>query len=360
MILDGLEPREVFARFEEIAGIPHGSGNTKGISDFCVEFARERGLECFQDDAGNVIIWKDGSAGYEGSAPVMLQGHLDMVCEKDAWVDIDFEKDGLRLVLEGDTITADGTTLGGDDGIAIAYCLAILDSDEVVHPPLECVFTVDEEIGMLGAAVLDMGRLRSKRLINIDSEDEGHLLVSCAGGVTSVVHIPVSRERAPEGYEFVSLEIENLTGGHSGVEIDKGRANADKLLGRLLYEVSTRTDARVLSVSGGTKDNAIPKSAQAVLAVKDRKIFDETSEKYALILNNEYRYTDPDLAVISSDADETEKEETALDMDSTRRVIAALVSLPNGIQRMCHEPEGLVQTSLNLGILQMSGDEVSA
>ena len=193
-VLSHLEPAEVFAYFEEICAIPHGSGDTKRISDYLVRFASDHRLRCLQDEHNNVIIWKGGTAGYEEAAPVMLQGHIDMVCEKDPGCTIDFEKDGLILRETDGIVTAEGTTLGGDDGIAVAYALAILASDEIPHPPLEAVFTVDEEIGMLGAAAMDTAPLKSRIMLNIDSEDEGYLLVSCAGGVTAVCHLPLERE----------------------------------------------------------------------------------------------------------------------------------------------------------------------
>ena len=207
-VLTGLEPRAVFEWFEKICEIPHGSSDTRRISDFLADFAAQRGLKHRQDEWNNVIIWKDGTEGYEQSAPVMLQGHMDMVCEKEADCDIDFETEGLRLKLEQGVISAEGTTLGGDDGIAVAYILAILDADDIPHPPLEAVLTVDEEIGMLGAAAIDCSDLRSRILLNLDSEDEGHLLVSCAGGVTAEAHLPVCRETA-DG-EVIRLTVTGL------------------------------------------------------------------------------------------------------------------------------------------------------
>ena len=199
-VLSNIEPNEVFRFFEEICGIPHGSSDTKRISDYLVKFATDRNLRFIQDGSNNVIIFKDGTAGYENSASVMLQGHMDMVCEKDTDCDIDFEHDGLRLVFEDGVISADGTTLGGDDGIAVAFALAILDADDIPHPPLECVFTVDEEIGMLGAAAIDCSPLKSRIMLNLDSEDEGYLLVSCAGGACATCHIPVEYENAKDDH----------------------------------------------------------------------------------------------------------------------------------------------------------------
>ena len=250
-VLSNIEPYGVFRFFEEICGIPHGSSDTKKISDYLVKFATDRKLRYIQDGSNNVIIFKGGTVGYENSASVMLQGHMDMVCEKDADCDINFERDGLRLLLEDGVISADGTTLGGDDGIAVAFALAILDADDIPHPPLECVFTVDEEIGMLGAAAIDCSPLRSRIMLNLDSEDEGYLLVSCAGGACATCHIPVEYENMTGEWSVVKITVDGLTGGHSGVEIIKQRANADKQLVRLPYNIGNDVSYRLISIQGG-------------------------------------------------------------------------------------------------------------
>ena len=354
-VLEGLEPREVFRWFEEICGIPHGSSDTKRISDFLVDFAVRRGLRYRQDQWNNVIIWKDASQGYEVSAPVMIQGHMDMVCEKEADCDIDFATEGLRLQLQDGVISADGTTLGGDDGIAVAYALAILDAEDIPHPPLEAVFTVDEEIGMLGAAAMDCSDLKSRIMLNLDSEDEGHLLVSCAGGVTTEAHLPVEWDN-DEG-ELARLTVTGLQGGHSGVEIDKGRANACRILGRTLYELKEECSFRLLHVDGGLKDNAIPRKAVAELLCKagdGSRIIDHMKEVY----QKEYRQTDPDIDILWQ-SEGSRKGQRVMSDSSTDRVIAALVNLPGGIQRMSFDIPGLVQTSLNLGIMVTRDKEVS-
>ncbi|MDE5781347.1 MAG: M20/M25/M40 family metallo-hydrolase, partial [Lachnospiraceae bacterium] len=262
-VLNGLEPQAVFKYFEEISGIPHGSSDTKRISDYCVDFAKRHNLNYIQDSLNNVIIFKDGSVGYENVPPVIIQGHLDMVCEKESGVEIDFKSEGLKLALDNGVISADGTTLGGDDGIAVAYALAVIESDNIPHPPLEVVFTVDEEIGMLGAAGIDCTPLKSKRMLNIDSEEEGYLLVSCAGGVTAVCHMDCQWETR-EGIH-ADITVSGLLGGHSGVEIDKERANACKILGRILYGLKSKLSFDILNVNGGLKDNAIPREASASL-----------------------------------------------------------------------------------------------
>jgi dipeptidase D len=266
--LNDLEPNRVFYYFEEISRIPHGSGNTKQISDYCVEFAKMHQLKYMQDASNNVIIFKPGTAGYEASEPIIIQGHLDMVCEKEHDCSIDFETEGLELVVEGDFLSAKGTTLGGDDGIAVAYALAILESEEIEHPPLEIVFTVDEEVGMLGAADLDCSSLKGKRFLNIDSEEEGYLLVSCAGGVTATCNMPLEYATDLDAHaEVWKLTVTGLQGGHSGVEIDKGRGNANQLLGRVLYALNTELGIQLISIDGGLKDNAIPRESVGVFGI---------------------------------------------------------------------------------------------
>ena len=357
-ILSNLEPKAVFHYFEEICNIPHGSSNTKAISDYCVAFAKEHGLRYIQDETNNVIIFKNGTSGYENSAPVILQGHLDMVCEKEADCDIDFLKEGIRLQLNDNIITADGTTLGGDDGIAIAYTLAILASDDIPHPPIEAVFTVDEEIGMLGASALDPSPLKSRIMFNIDSEEEGYLLTSCAGGICTIANLPITRKKRT-GIK-ATLTVTGLLGGHSGVEIDKGRANACMLLGRTLYQLQKGIAFNLISVNGGLKDNAIPREAVAEILVETSRDVDKLTACVAAlntIYSNEYALTDPSV-LVQLETDSKASSNQIMTEDSTNKVIASLVNLPNGIQRMSYDIEGLVQTSINLGILKTTASEV--
>ncbi len=364
-VLSGLQPEGVFKYFEEICAIPHGSRDTKKISDYLAKFATDRGLRHIQDVGGNVIIFKDASTGYENSAPVILQGHMDMVCEKDEDCDIDFSKDGLRLRLDGNIISAEGTTLGGDDGIALAYCLAILDSpkDEIPHPPLEVVFTVDEEIGMFGAADIDCSMLKGRTFLNIDSEEEGKLLVSCAGGVCAVCHIPLTyadteeRESMQDG-RIMKIRVNGISGGHSGVEIHKEGANSNKVMGRILYSLSKDFDFRLLEVNGGLKDNAIPRDATALIYIGSKDIVSVSERLKAIgkILASEYRSTDKDINITWEETD-ADSQESILKKDVTDKVITALVNLPNGIQKLSKDIEGLVQTSLNLGVAKTIKDE---
>ena len=416
-VLEGIQPDCVMYHFEEIAGIPHGSGNTKQISDHLVRFAEEHGLNVTQDALGNVIIRKPATAGCETAPGVILQGHMDMVCEKEPDADINMETDGLHLQVqkrselpqfmtgsESDNmdiaveetgsskqgaisvlhtpddiiITAKGTTLGGDDGIAVAFMLAILESDNIVHPALECVFTVDEEIGMLGAAGMDMSSLTGKYLLNIDSEDEGHLLVGCAGGCLTTITIPI--ERRKQSGTLMLLKIDGLQGGHSGLEIDKGRANADILLGRVLGDIQRFFDVRIDSedevfvseVFGGTKDNAIPRSAAARLLLKNpvgvsglREFLKQEEE----VLKGEYASSEPGLRItLEEDTAPTyaypkNKEKPTIGsrvITDASAIIRFLNAVPNGIQKMSDINPGLVDTSLNLGILQTTEDAVIA
>lgn len=358
-VLANLEPIPVFHYFEEICAIPHGSGNTKQISDYLVAFAQAHSLRYLQDSSNNVIIFKPATAGYEASPTVMLQGHMDMVCEKTPDCDINFETDGLRLKLENGIVSAEGTTLGGDDGIALAYALAILAADDIPHPALEAVFTVDEEIGLLGAAAIDCSPLKSRYMLNLDSEEEGYLLVSCAGGATVTCHLPI--ERYPVTGQLVDLTVCGLLGGHSGTEIDKARGNANVLLGRLLHELDTELDYDLVSVNGGTKDNAIPRRSTAQLVINPEEVDDLTDfvTRWTTILQNEFRISDPNVT-IELIFGAQEGEFSALAESDKCRVVSALVLLPQGIQRMSSDIQGLVQTSLNMGILKTSAEEVSA
>ena len=354
-VLSALEPKAVFRFFEEICAIPHGSHNTKAVSDYLVSFARSRGLKVRQDESNNVVIWKAPSPGRESAPAVMLQGHMDMVCEKEPGCEADMERDGLSLFVDGDEVGARGTTLGGDDGIAVAIMLAVLDDNSIVHGPLECLFTVDEEVGMLGARALDASDLQAEYLLNIDSEAEGVLTVSCAGSTRAVCTLPVRRE--PFDGARVLLRIGGLAGGHSGEEIHKGRANAVILLGRALTELSKRTPLRLVDVRGGAKDNAIPREAEAVAAVADPAAAQAAAEALNDALRGEYRAADGGVTVTLAPAD---AEGLPMDADSTRRVSCFLFCAPNGVQMMSPEVPGLVQTSLNLGQLCTAGDEVTA
>lgn len=354
-ILKNVQPENVFHFFEEISKIPHGSYHTKEISDYLVAFAKKRGLECFQDDSDNVIIIKEATAGYEEAASIILQGHIDMVCEKDETSNIDFLTEGLDLYIEGDFLKAKGTTLGADDGIAVAYALAILDSDSISHPRLEVVLTSDEEVGLLGAEAVDLSMLKGHILLNIDSDIEGHFLTSCAGGATAHVRIPVSRQEL-NGVEYI-IKISGLLGGHSGSEIDKERANAVIVMGRLLKHTEERVSFGILNLDGGLKDNAIPREASARVIVPTDACsdFEETIQSMKVTLQKEFTTSDPDLTVTLQRKESVSG--SALSYSSMQKILFYLRNVPNGCIHVCPHMKGLVETSLNAGILKLSEDE---
>ncbi len=347
--LAGLEPKAVFGYFEKICSIPHGSRNTKAISDYLVRFAVEHDLRYIQDQSNNVILFQEGTCGMEDHAPVILQGHMDMVCEKDAGCSIDMEEEGLDVTHDGTSVFARGTTLGGDDGIAIAYALAILADKSIPHPPLEVIITVDEEIGLLGANAIDVSMLRSRTLINLDSEDEGIFTIACAGGATATLTLNVER-RAVYG-PCIRLSVDGLQGGHSGAEIHKNRANANKVMGEFMSRVQKLMPLCLTSLSGGAKDNAIPRSCQATMVAMGINL--ERINAVAEELQAEIRetYDEPEATVQAFDVDALGG--NGLTTESTAKVIALLCAAPNGIQAMSSDMPGLVQTSLNMGIAKL-------
>lgn len=353
MILNNIEPRSVMEIFETICSIPHGSGNTGLLSNWCADFAAKRDLEHYQDELGNIIIIKPATAGYESAEPMIIQGHIDMVCQCEPGLDKDMSREGLELAVEGDKIFARGTTLGGDDGIAAAMALALLDAKDIPHPRLEVVLTVDEETGMYGAAGINLSPLKGHMLLNIDSEVEGIFTVSCAGGARANCSFPVERQQYAG--QSIALSVCGLKGGHSGVEIDKGRANANILMGRLLSYISDRADIRLVSLSGGSADNAIPFECKATIRTGDSAAVMEAAAKAQDIFTHEYHATDAGVRVFAEPDDDAG--ELCADRASTERVINALTLFPNGIRAMSTDIPGLVETSLNLGILNLEDDQ---
>lgn len=351
-VLSELEPKKVFYYFEELCKIPHGSYNTKAVSNYCMRFAAERGLEAEQDDTNNVIIRKKGTAGYEDSAPVILQGHLDMVCEKMPGIEHDFEKDPLELLIEDGCVTANGTTLGGDDGIAVAMALAVLDSDDIPHPPLEAVFTTEEEVGMEGARNLDFSKIKGSMVINIDSEEEGILTVGCAGGFRFDALLPTTYEKT-EG-TVLSVRIHGLAGGHSGAMIHLQRGNANKLMGRLLNHIRLQQPLHIVEVNGGNKDNVIPADHTARIAVADASAAKEMIRQMEQIWKAEFGADEPGLTVDINEA----QAERMMDEASTDRVIAYLDMVPDGVIAYEREIEGQVETSLNAGVVKTEENQV--
>ena len=347
--LAGLEPASVFGYFEEICSIPHGSGNTKMISDYLVSFAKEHGLRYIQDELNNVIIFQNGTCGMEDHEPVILQGHMDMVCEKDAACPIDMAVEGLDVTHDGYCVSAKGTTLGGDDGIALAYAMALMADTTIPHPPLEVIITVDEETGMYGAAGIDLSMLKGKKLINLDSEDEGVFTVSCAGGCRATIALNVER-RAVYG-PCIRLAVDGLQGGHSGAEIHKNRANANKVMGEFMSRIQKLMPLCLTNLSGGSKDNAIPRSCQATMVAMGINLQRINTIAEELQAEIREQYDEPEVTIQAFDVDALGG--NGLSTESTAKIIGLLCAAPNGVQKMSDDIPGLVQTSLNLGIAKL-------
>lgn len=354
-VLSGLKPAAVFEIFETLTQIPHSSQNTWEISDYLMQFAKEHHLRARQDDVGNVVIWKEATPGYEEAPTVMLQGHMDMVAAVADGVEHDFLKDPLKLRIEGDRVYASGTTLGGDNGIAVAYGLALLIDQTIEHPALECVFTVDEELGMDGAVALDPTDLKSTYMINADSEVEGVFTVSCAGGIRYNVSLLVVRTN--QSGLRVSLVLTDLLGGHSGTDIDKNRLNANKGLAEILHLLQEKFPLYLLNWQGGVVDNAIPTRAVADLLVPssiDFNDFKQEVSKVERIIKEAYQAYEPNLTLQLEKAEGVAA--ACLMPEETNKVITFMMSLPNGVQTMSKDLPGLVQTSLNMGIVHLEED----
>lgn len=349
----------VFKYLKKISTIPRGSGNEKGISNYLVKFANEHNLQVIQDESLNIIIRKEATKGYENVPTVILQGHMDMVCEKNQDVHHDFEKDPIDLVVEGDFIKGNGTTLGADNGLGIAYCLAILESEDIEHPPLEVLITTKEEIGMQGAFNIDEKNLSGKILINIDSEEEGELLTSCAGGIRNKVRLTVELENKKEEFSPYKISVKGLKGGHSGVDIKKGRANSNKLIGRVLNDITSKIELFISEINGGSKMNAIPREAEAIIFIKDKKEDELVNivRQWNKIFKNEFRVSD---RKINLKVDKIEnKFYRVFSKALTDKIIALLMLIPQGIETMSSDIEGLVQSSTNLGVVTTTEDEVT-
>ena len=350
MALENFEPKEVLYYFEELSKIPRETFHTKRVSDFCVKFAEDLGLEHYQDEANNVVIKKPGTPGYENADPVILQGHLDMVCEKVEGSTHDFRNDPLDVDVKDGFIYAKGTSLGGDDGIAIAYTMAILASKDIPHPPIEALFTVDEETGMGGAIAIDMSILKGRKLINIDSEQEGTLVVGCEGGYENVLTLPVEREEK-EGTVF-NITLKGLKGGHSGMEIHKQRGNANKLLGRLLMNLrEANANFSLIDINGGSKPNVITPAAVVNFVAcpccveSIRKIIAD----FEATIREEFSNDENGLIF---EVKETEGQTVkAMTKESTKKVVFLIAATPDGVQCFSRDIAGLVETSTNLGVL---------
>ena len=354
--ITGYEPAKLFHYFEEISAIPRGSGNEKGISDYLVAFAKDRDLWVYQDDVYNVIIKKPASAGAEDKPAVMLQGHIDMVCDKLGSVEHDFEKDGIDLVVKDGILTANGTTLGADNGIAVALMLTVLDDDALAHPALECVFTTDEESGLVGAETLDKSQIDARIMINLDSEEEGVATVSCAGGVVVTYTRPITREH--KSGSTLTLEISGLLGGHSGADIHLERGNGNLIMARIVERLMAAGEPALVSFNGGTKDNAINRECKAVLVYKDHAAAEagaELARSIADAVSAELEVYDPGFSCALAIADDAEVE--AMDEKSALALIRALRLAPNGVIRRNVATDGSVEVSSNIGVVATSDDE---
>ena len=352
MSIEKLYPEKVFHYFAEISKIPRASKKEKEISDWLVKFAKERKLKVIQDEHYNVIIKKKATEGYEDFSPLILQGHMDMVWEKNKDTEFDFSTQGIELVIDGDFLKANGTTLGADNGIAIAYALAILDSDDIKHPALEVVITTDEEDGMSGVANLDFDEFDGKTLINLDTEEYGEVYVSSAGGTRTETKFIFETKKIGNGYTPISIEVKGLSGGHSGAEIHKNLGNSIKILSEVLYHLSKRYEMSLIHIDGGGKVNAIPREAVAEIAVKlDGDSIDEFKKLAELAVENilkDFKVSDksPILAI-----EEIEEKNLGISLGDTLNIINFLHEVPNGVLEMSKHIEGLVETSINIGFI---------
>ena len=344
--IEQIEQKKVFKWFYNLNQIPRCSDDEKRVSDFLVNFAKERNLEVYQDKVLNVIIKKPGTSGYENLDPVIIQGHMDMVCVKGKNSQHDFTKDPIEMIVEGDFLRANDTTLGADDGIAVAYALAILDSDDLKHPPLEILITTSEETGMDGVHALENTYLQGKTLLNIDSEEEGVFLVSCAGGATQITRFKLEKEETNK--EALEIKISGLKGGHSGMEIIKQRGNAIKLMGRVLDTTRRISDLTLVKFTGGTKHNAIPNFAVASFITDKIEESKSIIQDFAEKLKEEYRVEEPGLTIEVSET----KVEEAYSKELSENLIDYLMMVPDGVMYMSQDIEGLVQTSLNNAIIE--------
>lgn len=355
--LQNIKPVEIFRNFAAISKIPRGSGNERAISDYLKTFAEKLNLEVIQDEALNIIIKKPATKGYENSPTVIIQGHMDMVCEKNEGTKHDFEKDPIELVVKGDELYANGTTLGADNGIAVAYAMALLEDNSIEHPPLEVLLTTDEETGMTGAMAVSKDNIKGKILINIDTEEEGYLLVSCAGGIRTRSAIKIEKEDIANK-KFFTIKVRGLKGGHSGCDIHLGRGNSNKIIGRILKDLTKKIDFNLIAINGGSKNNAIPREADAVIAIEEIKegsLF-EIIEEWNKVIKNEILGADKDVDIFV----EHNKEifHKAITKEKTEKIINLLYLYPSGVNTMSTTIDNLTESSANLGIVKTLADEV--
>lgn len=352
-VLQNIEPKEVFRYFEDLTRIPRESGNENQVTDYLIAFAEEHGLEWFRDETLNVLIRKKASPGYEDHPGVILQGHTDMVCEKNENIVHDFTKDPIKLVLDGDIVTAADTTLGADDGVGIALALALLADDSIPHPPLEVLCTSDEERGMLGVENFDTGLLKGQILINLDANDENLFTVGCAGGPGVRTEIPITREEAGQGWVPLQLKLSGLTGGHSGEDIHRGRANSIKLMTRILLAIGREADLRLLELSGGLKYNAIPREANAVIMTPENSLEAVRSliAEMERTIKNECRVADPDVT-LTLEPFHPAADMKPLSKSSAQAVLNYIDFAETGVIRMNAEFKDTVESSVSIGVIR--------
>ena len=357
MILKDLEPKKVFEIFEKISSIPHGSFNIDAISDWIVDFAKEHRLDYIQDDDKNVIVRRKASKGFENVPTLILQGHIDMVCSKEPDIDFDFTKDPLDLYIDGDFLKARGTTLGADDGVSVAYALALLTDTDLKCGELEAVFTVNEEVGLLGAASIAEGNIKGRYMINIDSCEENSIIVSCAGGQDAEIKFNYKKEKCNQ--QAYVLKVGGLNGGHSGEQINQGLGNANKILFDILTILGKSMELRVAQIEGGVADNVIPSNAEAVILLDNNEC--SFVEDILNALNSAYKekYKDTDANIQISLVKSDDKYSEMIDADSLLNILSFVNEAPNGVVKMSADMEGLVESSLNFGIISTKEDYVS-
>lgn len=356
-ILGGLKPELLWNHFEEICKIPHPSRKEQKIAQYVVGVAKKNNLEYSTDDFGNIVIRKPATPGFENKIPVVLQGHLDMVAEKNNDVTHDFDKDPIKPYIDGDWVKAKGTTLGSDNGIGVAAALAVLESKDVQHGPLEALFTLDEETGLNGAQALKSGFLRSKILINLDSEEDGAFYIGCSGGQNTFVKFTFKPSEIPANTIALEIQVKGLKGGHSGLDIHTGRGNAIKLMARLLHELNYKFGIRLVSINGGSKHNAIPRETFAVVRAPKKLLNDLLNyiENYNTIVKSELSSVEPNLEVT---AKEIKSKAKVMDKNSATNLIDSLYAVQNGVIKMSADIEGLVETSSNLAVVTTKGRNV--
>jgi len=354
-IISGYEPSSLFTYFEQISAIPRGSGDEARIADFLCAWAEEKGIDCIRDEKNNVFMTAPATEGYEDRPAILLQGHTDMVCEKEASSPHDFTKDPLQLQLKNGILTAKDTTLGGDDGIAVAMMMAAL-TEPIPHPRLECLFTSDEERGMSGAMGFDYSRITATELINLDSEEEGVATVSCAGGARIRYAIPVSRCPIPAAPGLLSITLSDLSGGHSGAEIHLGKGNANELMARVLDAIYRKTPFQLISIDGGSKDNAITRDCRAVIYTCETDQVKETVSEWEKLLRAEAHKDDRRLRLRVKK--QTESPIGALSFADTKAVLDAILLSPTGPLTTCPSDPSLVESSANLGVLCAETEQI--